>query len=94
MALGASRRQVQWEMVGEGLALFASAWLPGIILLFLLRSSLFGFTDYALPLPDFLFFLLISVMVTLLLALLIIAGIWYPARQASRINPVDALHYE
>jgi putative ABC transport system permease protein len=45
-------------------------------------------------LPDFLFFLLISVMVTLLLALLIIAGIWYPARQASRINPVDALHYE
>lgn len=94
MALGASRRQVQWHMIGEGLVLFALAWLPGMIILFLLRDGLTSFTDYSLPLPDFLFFLLISVMVTLLLALLIIAGIWYPARQASRINPVDALHYE
>ena len=39
-------------------------------------------------------FTLIGLLTTLVMAMLITAGVWAPARQASRINPVDALRYE
>ncbi len=93
MALGSTRKKVRQLMIGEGLALFGLIWIPGMVIAYLLRGVVNIF-DYTLPLPDGLYFLFISIFATLLMSLLIIAGTWYPARQASRINPVDALHYE
>ena len=91
MALGATRRQVRRQMIGEGLMLFALVWIPGLVVVYLLRDV---FSVYEVPLSAGWLFVILTVITTLVMALLIVAGIWVPARQASRINPVDALRYE
>lgn len=91
MALGATRRQVRWQMIGEGLMLFGIVWLPAVIVSYVLRTAVW---DNETLLSDTVLFITLTAVTTVLLMLLIVAGIWIPARQASRINPVDALHYE
>lgn len=91
MALGATRRQVRWQMIGEGLMLFGIVWLPAVIVSYVLRTAVW---DNETLLSDTVLFIMLTAVTTVLLMLLIVAGIWIPARQASRINPVDALHYE
>lgn len=91
MALGATRRQVRWQMIGEGLMLFGIVWLPAVIVSYVLRMAVW---DNETLLSDTVLFITLTAVTTVLLMLLIVAGIWIPARQASRINPVDALHYE
>ncbi len=92
MALGATRRQVRWQMIAEGLMLFALVWIPGMIIVYLLKD-VFGEDGYNL-MSGSLSFVVVSVLVTLFMVLLIMAGIGYPARQASRISPVNALRNE
>ena len=91
MALGSTRSQVRRQMVGEGLLLFAVVWVPGMVLCWLLRNV---FSDGIDGMSDVAFYASLSLLSTLVMALLIVAGAWMPARQASRINPVDALRYE
>ena len=91
MALGATRRQVRWQMIGEGLMLLGIVWLPAVIVSYELRTAVW---DNETLLSDTVLFITLTAVTTVLLMLLIVAGIWIPARQASRINPVDALHYE
>lgn len=91
MALGATRRQVRWQMIGEGLMLLGIVWLPAVIVSYVLRTAVW---DNETFLSDTVLFITLTAVTTVLLMLLIVAGIWIPARQASRINPVDALHYE
>lgn len=91
MALGATRRQVRWQMIGEGLMLLGIVWLPAVIVSYVLRMAVW---DNETLLSDTVLFITLTAVTTVLLMLLIVAGIWIPARQASRINPVDALHYE
>lgn len=91
MALGATRRQVRWQMIGEGLMLLGIVWLPAVIVSYVLRTAVW---DNETLLSDTVLFITLTAVTTVLLMLLIVAGIWIPARQASRINPVDALHYE
>jgi len=94
MVLGSTRRQVRWRMIGEGLLLFAWVWIPGLFIAYYLRG-VFTFVDYSVvSISEDVYFVPISIIVTLLMALLIVVGIWYPARQASRINPVEALRDE
>lgn len=91
MALGATRRQVRWQMIGEGLMLLGIVWLPAVIVSYVLRTAVW---DNETLLSDTVLFITLTAVTTVLLMLLIVAGIWIPARRASRINPVDALHYE
>lgn len=91
MALGATRRQVRWQMIGEGLMLLGIVWLPAVIVSYVLRTAVW---DNETLVSDTVLFITLTAVTTVLLMLLIVAGIWIPARQASRINPVDALHYE
>ena len=91
MALGATRRQVRWQMIGEGLMLLGIVWFPAVIVSYVLRTAVW---DNETLLSDTVLFITLTAVTTVLLMLLIVAGIWIPARQASRINPVDALHYE
>ena len=91
MALGATRRKVRWQMIGEGLMLLGIVWLPAVIVSYVLRTAVW---DNETLLSDTVLFITLTAVTTVLLMLLIVAGIWIPARQASRINPVDALHYE
>lgn len=91
MALGATRRQVRWQMIGEGLMLLGIVWLPAVIVSYVLRTAVW---DNETLLSDTVLFITLTAVTTVLLMLLIVAGIWIPARQASRINSVDALHYE
>ena len=91
MALGATRRQARWQMIGEGLMLLGIVWLPAVIVSYVLRTAVW---DNETLLSDTVLFITLTAVTTVLLMLLIVAGIWIPARQASRINPVDALHYE
>ena len=78
-------------MWGEGLLLFSLVWFPGVIIFYLIHDT---FKLYETSLSGWAFCLTVMLIVTLFMVLLIMVGIWYPARQASRINPVDALHYE
>ena len=71
--------------------LFALVWVPGVVIAWLLRHVVSIFAD---RIPFDFCALMTILFTTLVMALLIVAGIWVPARQASRINPVDALRYE
>lgn len=94
MAAGSDRKKVFQLMMGEGLLLFALVWIPALVVVYLFRESLSS--AFVVPFDsDNVAYLLWSILFsTFVMVLLILVGTWYPARQASRINPVDALHYE
>lgn len=91
-ALGASKRQLQGQLYGEGLCLLALT-LP-VVLLFIGNMLLFDMPDtYRLPYTWWRF-LATLVGSYLLMATMIYIGIRFPARKIARMNPADALHYE
>lgn len=89
MALGASSRDVLWQVVRQGLGLVGAGVAAGVVLSFglthLLASFLYGVSPFdpatfaAVP------------MVLLMTALL---ACYLPARKATRVNPIDALRAE
>ena len=81
MALGATRRQVRWQMIGEGLMLLGIVWLPAVIVSYVLRTAVW---DNETLLSDTVLFITLTAVTTVLLMLLIVAGIWIPARQAGK----------
>lgn len=89
IAVGASRQQVRWMVLGETLRLAGLGIALGLPMAFgalrLIRSFLFGLTasDPSVPLGSAIFLMLIA----------ILAG-YLPARRASRIDPLIALRYE
>lgn len=103
MALGSSRRQVLGLMSREGIVLLACV-TP--VALFIEAQFVFaGMMDlpYAasVTLPERywpaimpLRFLVVNVVTWLKLAVAIVAAVWIPARQASRMEPAEALRYE
>ncbi|WP_102406394.1 ABC transporter permease [Parabacteroides bouchesdurhonensis] len=92
MALGAHRITLQQYMYAEGLCLLAFT-LP-LVLLFGVNLLMTDYIDtYRQSLS------VARVLVTLgatylLMGGMIILGIWFPVRQAVRMAPADALHYE
>ena len=86
IALGATRRDVLWMIVRDGLTPVAVGIVAGLVLALyasrLVESFLHGISRF-----DPLTFTLVP----LLLALLALAATYVPARRASRIPPVDAL---
>ena len=89
MAVGAQRRDIFRMVVGEGLALSVAGMIVGLVgtlwLGRLTSSLLFGVTS-----TDPLTYAVVS----LGLAAVALAACYFPARRASRVDPLTALRYE
>lgn len=92
MAMGSSRARVRGQLMGEGLLLLTFAMVPATVVCGNMVVADITLTD-ATDAGYVRFF--ISLFVTwLLMALMVVAGIWFPARQAMKIQSAEALHEE
>lgn len=91
MAVGSSRMQLWGRLNNEGLLLLSLAALPAAVIYYHIGSL-----DLAEASMDWgvVRFLITFAVTYLLMALMILAGIWFPARQAIRIQPAEALREE
>ena len=86
--------------MGEGLLLLALVTLPAMLVCYNVGVGEFTIGRTALswrPGPvewSMIRFLIGSLGAWLLIALMVMMGIWYPARQAMKIEPAEALHEE
>lgn len=99
LAMGSTKNQVFRLLAGEGLLLLALVMLPAMIVCYNIGVAEFtiGRTELIATWPvkwSFVRFLLGSLGAWLLIALMVIVGIWFPARQAMNIQPAEALHEE
>lgn len=92
MAVGSTRGSLGGIMVGEGLLLFLLAFLPSLLISG--NIALLGLVDtYRMPLT-WQRFMLTEGVTFLLVAGMIVCGVWYPARRVSRLEPAEALRYD
>ena len=99
LAMGSTKSQVFRLLTGEGLLLLALVTLPAMIICYNIGVAEFtiGRTELISTWPvkwTFIRFLLGSLGAWLLIALMVMVGIWFPARQAMKIQPAEALHEE
>lgn len=97
LAMGSTKRQIFFLLVGEGLLLLALVTLPAMVVCYNVGVGEFTIGRTALiatwPVEwSIIRFLLGSIGAWLLIALMVMMGIWYPARQAMKVEPAEALH--
>lgn len=100
--MGANTIHIKQLFTFEGLILLTIAMLPALLIeMHVIHAGLIdtmgqSIESYGNFLPDrtVIRFLITNTLTWLLMAILVISGIWYPARTASRINPVEALRDE
>ena len=92
MALGSTRRQLNSIMVGEGVLLLVLAFIPSLLISFNI-AHMDLIDTYQLPFT-WLRFAICGGITFVLIVLMIICGVWYPARSTARLEPAEALHYE
>lgn len=92
VALGSTRHGLRALLIGEGLVMLALAMLPAVVISFNLGIAELVNLNWA----DFTVvrFLTGIALTGLLMALMIISGILYPAWRAVRMKPAEALRYE
>ena len=92
MAMGSSRQGVFLRLMSEGILLLTLAAVPAVIIAF--NVGMAELVDVEkLPFGGGRF--LAAVVATWsLMAVMIVAGIWYPARGAMKVQPAEALHDE
>lgn len=92
MAVGSSRRKIRSRLWGEGLLLLMLAALPALIVCANMVVADVTFTEQT----DATWgrFAISASIVFCLMALMVLVGIWYPARQAMMVQPAEALHDE
>lgn len=91
VAVGSSRMQLWNRLNNEGLMLLSLAALPAAVIYYHIGSL-----DLAEASMEWgvVRFLITFAATYFLMALMILAGIWFPARQAIRIQPAEALREE
>ncbi|WP_455673252.1 ABC transporter permease [Phocaeicola sp.] len=92
MALGCSRRSIFTYYVMEGMLLLLLAAVPAVFIC--ANMQIADLTVHTLMEPTFGRFLFCFVMAMLLLSLIILLGIYFPARKAMQVEPAEALHDE
>jgi len=89
MALGASARQLVWQVTRQGLVLASTGAGIGIVLALGLTRLLANFLYGVSPFDPTTF-----VGVPLLLGLVALLACWLPARRATKVDPMTALRAE
>lgn len=92
MAFGASRNNLRSLLIGEGLLLLTVVAIPSTLICFnLCLAELINLYWMDFTVVRFLTGILVTY---LLMAIMIISGIWYPIHLAMRVKLVEALSYE
>lgn len=91
MVVGSSRRQLWGHLNKEGMLLLTLAALPAAVVCY--NIGYFALTEGYMAWGIVRFFVTFGI-TYLLMGLMILAGIWFPARQAIHIQPAEALHEE
>ena len=99
LAMGSTKSQVFRLLTGEGLLLLTIVALPAMLVCYNIGMAelTIGRTELISTWPvkwGVLRFLLCSLGAWLLIALMVMMGIFFPAPQAMRIEPAEALHEE
>lgn len=91
VAVGSSRMQLWNRLNSEGLMLLSLAALPAAVICYNIGhlDLTDGYMEWGIVR-----FLITFAISYFLMALMILAGIWFPARQAIRIQPAEALREE
>lgn len=92
VALGDTPAGLKRLLIAEGVVLLAFAAVPSLIIclnLGLLEVASVELMDFTVTR-----FLVTSLVTYVILVGMIVAGIWYPARNVAKIQPAEALHYE
>ncbi len=92
MALGCSRREIFRYYVMEGLLLLLLAAIPAVLICVNMQAV--DLTVHTLMDPGVGRFLFCFLIAMLLLAIIILLGIYFPARKAMQVEPAEALHGE
>ena len=92
MAMGCSRRGVFFRLMGEGVLLLSVAAVPALLIAF--NVGIAELVDISKMQFTFERFLIAAVFTWLLMAVMIVVGIWYPAYKAMKLQPAEALHDE
>lgn len=93
MSFGSTRRQIFSYLLKEGLFLLVLATLPALVIDHLLAINEYNSWLNGHYLEAGRFTLTVGI-TFVLIAITMVAGIWYPARQAMGIQPAEALHEE
>lgn len=91
VAVGSSRAQLWGRLNNEGIVLLSLAALPAAAICY--NIGYLDLTDGYME-WGIVRFLITFAISYFLMALMILAGIWFPARQAIRIQPAEALREE
>jgi putative ABC transport system permease protein len=89
MALGANSRDVMRLVLRRGVRLAITGAIVGVVSAFFLRKIMASFL-FGLSAND----PMVMSIVPCLMVLVILVACWQPARRATRIDPMVALHYE
>lgn len=92
MAMGSSRKMIRWQLLGEGLLLLVVAAIPALIICANMVLADVTFTEATDA--GWGRFAMCVLVVFVLMALMVIVGIWYPASRAMKVQPAEALHDE
>ena len=93
MAVGASRSVIFIQLIGEGFILLGVVTLPALLIYAnLAQLDVLTATSMDLSMVDRLVYSFLMAFLTL--AMMIVAGIVFPAKQAARLNPTEALKDE
>lgn len=92
VALGSTKRGLRGWMVAEGIMLLNIAVIPALIISLNIVNAELTFNK--LLDASILRFVICSSITYLLMAIMVVLGVWYPAKVASNILPVEALRNE